>query len=225
MKDRGCDMKIKYIGHSCFLITTDSGTRIITDPYEPGCFDGAMKYKPVGESADIVLVSHGHADHCHVQSVGGNPRVVDEAGACSVNGVDILGVATYHDTSGGSERGHNIIFRFEADGLALCHLGDIGHTLDDATAHQLRPLDVLMLPVGGFFTIGSDDADTIIDLLMPRLVIPMHFKTEGVEFPIAPVNDFLSGRAEVLWEGGSEVEFTAANLPEGVMVLDPANLP
>jgi len=104
-------------------------------------------------------------------------------------------------------------------------MGDIGHTLDDATAQQLRPVDILMMPVGGFFTIGSDEADSLIDSLMPDLVIPMHFKTEGVDFPIAPVDDFLSGRKEVLWKEGSEVELTADNLPEGVMVLNPANLP
>jgi len=218
-------MKIKYIGHSCFLVTTDDGTRIITDPYEAGSYDGAVKYRPVGEEADIVLVSHGHPDHNHTAGVSGNPRVVDEAGAKNVRGIDILGISTYHDTSEGAERGSNIIFRFEADGIALCHLGDIGHTLDGATAHQLRPVDILMMPVGGFFTIGSDEADSFIDALMPGLVIPMHFKTEGADFPIAPVDDFLSGRKEVLWEGESEVEVTAGNLPEGVMVLNPANLP
>ncbi len=218
-------MKIKYIGHSCFLVTTEGGTRIITDPYEPGSYDGAVKYRPVGEDADIVLVSHGHPDHNHTASVSGNPSVVDEAGANTIDGINILGVSTYHDTSEGSERGGNIIFRFEADGLALCHLGDVGHTLDDATAHQLRPVDILMLPVGGFFAIGSDEADDLIDSLMPGLVIPMHFKTDGVDFPIAPVEDFLSGRTEVLWEGGSEVEVTASRLPEGVLVLNPANLP
>ena len=218
-------MKIKYIGHACFLVTADNGTRIITDPYEPGSYDGAVKYRPVGEEAEIVLVSHGHPDHNHIASVSGNPLVVDEAGANTVDGIKILGVSTYHDTSQGSERGGNIIFRFEVDGLALCHLGDIGHTLDDATAHQLRPVDILMLPVGGFFTIGSHEADSLIDSLMPGLVIPMHFKTEGVDFPIAPVNEFLAGRKEVLWEGESEVEVTAANLPEGVLVLNPANLP
>ena len=218
-------MKIKYIGHSCFLVTTDDGTRIITDPYEAGSYDGAVKYRPVGEEADIVLVSHGHPDHNHTPSVAGSPQVVEEAGAASVDGIDILGISTYHDTSEGAERGNNIIFRFEADGLALCHLGDIGHTLDDATAHQLRPVDILMMPVGGFYTIGRDEADSLIDSLMPVLVIPMHFKTTGGDFPIAPVDDFLSGRKEVLWEGESEVEVTAGNLPEGVMVLNPANLP
>jgi len=218
-------MKIKYIGHSCFLVTTEGGTRIITDPYEPGSYDGAVKYRPVGEEADIVLVSHGHPDHNHTASVSGSPSVVDEAGANTIDGINILGVSTYHDTSEGSERGGNIIFRFEADGMTICHLGDIGHILDDATAHQLRPVNILMLPVGGFYAVGSEEADSLIDSLMPGLVIPMHYKTEGVDFPIAPVEDFLSGRKDVLWEGGSEVELTAGKLPEGVMVLNPANLP
>ncbi len=218
-------MRIKYIGHSCFLVTTGSGTRIITDPYEPGCYDGAVKYRPVGQEADIVLVSHGHPDHSHIASVSGGPKVIREAGAATIEDVNILGVSTYHDTSEGSERGSNIIFRFEVDGLALCHLGDIGHTLDDATAHQLKPVDILMMPVGGFFTISSEEADALIDSLRPGLVIPMHFKTEGADFPIAPVDDFLTGRKEVLWEGDSEVEIEASRLPEGVMVLNPANLP
>ena len=218
-------MRIKYIGHSCFLVTTGSGTRIITDPYEPGCYDGAVKYRPVGQEADIVLVSHGHADHSHIASVSGGPKVVQESGAKTIEGIKILGVSTYHDTSEGSERGSNIIFRFEVDGLALCHLGDIGHTLDDATAHQLKPVDILMMPVGGFFTISSEEADALIDSLRPGLVIPMHFKTEGADFPIAPVDDFLTGRKEVLWEGDSEVEIEASRLPEGVMVLNPSNLP
>jgi len=218
-------MKIKYIGHACFLVTTDSGIRIITDPYEPGCFDGALKYRPVGEEADVVLVSHDHADHNDIASVSGNPQVVTEAGSNTFNGINILGVSTYHDTSEGSERGSNIIFRFETDGLALCHLGDLGHTLDDATAHQLRPVDILMLPVGGFYAIGSEEADSLIASLMPKLVIPMHFKTEGVDFPIAPVDDFLSGRKGVARGWDSEVEVITSNLPKGVLVLEPAKLP
>jgi L-ascorbate metabolism protein UlaG (beta-lactamase superfamily) len=218
-------MRIKYIGHACFLMETKSGIRIITDPYEPGSYDGAVKYRPVGEEADIVLVSHGHADHSHTASVSGSPSIVNEEGPQKVKGISILGVSTYHDMSGGSERGSNIIFRLETDGLAICHLGDIGHPLDEAAAGQLRPVNILMMPVGGFFTVGRSEADSLMDSLMPELVIPMHFKTEGVDFPIAPVDEFLSGRQEVLWEEGSEVDVTAGNLPEGVMVLNPANLP
>lgn len=218
-------MKIRYIGHACFLLTTADGTRIITDPYEHGSFDGAVKYRPVEEEADIVCVSHDHADHNHVAGISGDPAVVREAGTRTLEGVRILGVSTYHDTSGGSERGTNTIFRLETDGLALCHLGDLGHTLDDATAQQLRPVHVLFVPVGGFFTIGGSEADALVDALMPELVIPMHFKTEGVDFPIAPVDGFLAGKTEVQRPGSSEMEVTAGSIQGGVAVLEPANLP
>lgn len=218
-------MRIKYIGHSCFLIESADGTRIVTDPYEPGCFDGALKYKPVSEDGDIVLVSHDHADHNWFSGVGGNPEVVSEAGGRTVKGVEILGVPSYHDTSQGSERGSNILFRFTVDGLAVCHLGDLGHTLKDDSAAQLKPVDILLMPVGGFFTIGREEADAIIDALSPRLVIPMHFKTDGVDFPIAPVGDFIAGREGVTISGGSEVVLTVDDFPGGMLVLDPAAMP
>jgi L-ascorbate metabolism protein UlaG (beta-lactamase superfamily) len=218
-------MKIKYIGHSTFLLTTSDGTRIITDPYEPGSYDGAVKYRPVGEEADIVLVSHGHPDHNHVASVSGTFEVVDQPGETVARDIRLLGISTYHDTSEGSERGENIIFRMEVDGLSVCHLGDLGHTLGEGVAVDLKPVDVLLLPVGGVFAVGSAEADSLIAALEPKLVIPMHFKTDGVDFPIAPVDDFLSGREGVQRPGGSEIEFSAADLPKGILVLEPANLP
>ncbi len=218
-------MKIKYIGHSTFLLTTSDGTRIITDPYEPGSYDGAVKYKPVGEEADIVLVSHGHPDHNHIASVSGTFEVVDQPGETVARDIRLLGISTYHDTSEGSERGENIIFRMEVDGLSVCHLGDLGHTLGEGVAVDLKPVDVLLLPVGGFFAVGSAEADPLIAALEPKLVIPMHYKTDGVDFPIAPVDDFLSGREGVQRPGGSEIEFSAADLPKGILVLEPANLP
>ncbi len=218
-------MKIKYIGHACFLLTTEKGIRIMTDPYEPGAYDGAVKYRPACEPADVVLVSHGHPDHCHVQSVEGEPSVVEAAGTSSFDGVQVEGIDTFHDTSEGSERGSNLIFRVKADGLTVCHLGDLGHTLDEETAGRIRPVDVLMIPVGGFFTVGSEEADAIIGSLGPKLVIPMHFKTEGVDFPIAPVDTFLAGRKGVDRRESSEVILSPGNLPEGILVLTPANLP
>jgi L-ascorbate metabolism protein UlaG (beta-lactamase superfamily) len=218
-------MKIKYIGHSTFLLTTSDGTRIITDPYEPGSYDGAVKYRSVGEEADVVLVSHGHPDHNHTASVSGTFEVVDQPGETVVRAIRLLGIPTYHDTSEGSERGDNIIFRIEVDGLSVCHLGDLGHLLGEGIAVDLKPVDVLLLPVGGFFAVGPEESDSLIAALEPKLVIPMHFKTDGADFPIAPVDDFLSGREDVQRPGGSEVELSAADLPRGILVLEPANLP
>jgi len=218
-------MKIKYFGHSAFLITTSDGTRIITDPYEPGSYDGAVKYRPINEEAGIVLVSHSHPDHNHTASISGKFQVVDQPGETVVGSVQLSGVSTFHDTSEGSERGENIIFRIEADGLSVCHLGDLGHTLGEGTAVDLKPVDVLFLLVGGFYAVGSDEADSLIAALEPKLVIPMHYKTDGADFPIAPVDDFLSGREGVQRPGGSEVELSATDLPKGILVLEPANLP
>ena len=218
-------MRIKYIAHSCFLIETADGTRIVTDPYEPGCYDGAVRYQPVTEEADIVLVSHDHPDHNWAGGVPGSPTVISEAGPYSAGGVEFLGVSTYHDTSRGSERGGNIIFRITADGLNLCHLGDLGHILADAEAASLKPVDVLLLPVGGFFAVGPEESDTLIGALEPKLVIPMHYKTDWVDFPIAPVEDFLAGREGVVRPGGSEADLTAGGLPLGTLVLEPSALP
>jgi len=218
-------MKIKYVGHACFLVTTGDGTRILTDPYEPGSFDGAVKYRPISEGADLVLVSHGHPDHNYVAGVPGSPRVVDHSGETTAGDVSIIGVPCWHDASRGSERGENIVFRIEADGLSVCHLGDLGHPLDAETAGAILPVDVLLLPVGGFFTVGNDEADGIMGALAPKLVIPMHYQTVGVDFPIAPVDVFLDGRDGVRFGHSSEVEFSPEDLPDGILVLEPANLP
>lgn len=132
---------------------------------------------------------------------------------------------SFHDTSKGSERGSNIIFKLDIDGISVCHLGDLGHTIDEETTAKIRPVDILLMPVGGFFTVGKAESDSIIQSLDPTLVIPMHFKTEGVDFLIAPVDDFLEGRQNVTMAGTSEVEISADNLPTGIMVLDPASVP
>lgn len=218
-------MKIRFIGHSCFLVTAGDGIRIITDPYEPGCYGGALKYRPIVDEADIALVSHSHPDHCAADKVPGKPRVIDREGAASFGPVEVLGVQVWHDASGGSERGKNIIFRVRADGLSLCHMGDVGHRLEAATAARLLPVDVLFLPVGGHFTADSDSLDDIIRALEPRLIIPMHFKTPGVDFPIAPVENFLEGRKGAMRPGSSEATLAAGDIPRGILVLEPANLP
>lgn len=212
-------MKIKWLAHAAFLITSDSGTRIITDPYET---TDALRYGEIEESADIVLVSHDHADHSNVAAVKGNPQVV--RGTTEAKGIKIKGVSTAHDDSGGSQRGKNTIFCFEVDGLNVCHAGDLGHMLTDEQAAAIDKVDVLLIPVGGFFTIDAKTADRICERLKPGVIIPMHYKTDKLDFPIAGVDGFLKGKDNVTRLDSSEIEIKAGELPASarIMVLKPA---
>ncbi len=218
-------MKIRYVGHSCFLLTTSKGVRILTDPYQHGAYDGDVRYRPITDTADVVLVSHSHPDHSYAAGVGGRPSVFKDAGSHFSKGINFLGVPMWHDASRGAQRGSVVAFRFEADGIAVAHLGDLGHTPDGAAAAKLRPIDILFMPVGGYFTIGAPEAQAVLDALSPRLVIPMHYKTAGVDFSIETVDPFLKGRKGVRRESVSEVTVEAGAVPVGVLVLTPANLP
>ena len=211
-------MKVRWLGHASFLITSDNGTRIITDPYIVG---SGVKYGEIKESADVVTVSHEHFDHNNVDSVGGNPQVVK--GSAEAKGIKFEGVATYHDASGGSERGNNTIFCMDIDGVRLCHLGDLGHPLSGQQVADIGKVDVLLIPVGGFFTVDAKVASEVCDLLKPSVIIPMHFKNDKLDFPIAGVDDFLEGKANVRKTDSSEVEFKAGELPAEteIIVLKP----
>ena len=201
-------MKIKWLGHASFLITSDSGTRIITDPYICG---SGLRYDEIKEAADVVTVSHDHFDHNNVASVRGNPQVIKKPG--EAKGIKFEGVPTYHDASGGSERGNNTIFCMDIDGVRVCHLGDLGHPLSDQQVANIGKVDVLLIPVGGFFTIDAKVASEVCDRLSPRVIIPMHYKNEKCEFPISGVDDFLEGKGNVRKLDSSEAEFKAGALP------------
>ena len=151
--------------------------------------------------------------------------MVNSSGEETINGVQITGISSCHDTSMGSERGGNIIFRILGDGLLVCHLGDLGHFLDAETAGILQPVDALLLPVGGTFTIDAQVAGQVRNTLSPGFTIPMHFKTDGVDFPIAPVAPYLSGLDDQTRAGSSELEFTRDDLPSGTVLLEPSALP
>jgi len=216
-------MKVKWLGHACFLLTSDSGLRIITDPYTTGVF--GLEYAPPAETADIVTVSHDHADHNNVAAVKGSPQVVQGVGSHEAKGVRFKGVATAHDESSGKERGANTIFCFALDGINVCHLGDLGHDLSDQAVADIGDVDVLLIPVGGNFTIGAAVADVVCKKLAPRVIIPMHFKNDRCPtFPVAGVEDFTQTRQQVKTIAGSEIELKKEQLPSGAetMVLKPA---
>jgi L-ascorbate metabolism protein UlaG (beta-lactamase superfamily) len=212
-------MKIKHLAHAAFLITADSGVRIVTDPYETS---PAFKHDEINESADIVTVSHEHGDHNNVAAVGGNPQVVKTA--TEARGINITAVATAHDDKNGSERGRNTVFCFEIEGMNVCHLGDLGHMLNDAQAEAIGSVDVLMVPVGGFFTIDAGTAGKVSEKLKAKVIIPMHYNTEKMSFPIKGVDDFLEGKDNVTREYVSETEIKADSLPVSpqIIVLEPA---
>jgi L-ascorbate metabolism protein UlaG (beta-lactamase superfamily) len=217
-------MKIKWYGHAAFLITSDEGTKIIIDPYEPGAFGGQLSYGKIKDQADIVLTSHDHADHNYTQDLPGTPQVVKGSDSKTLKGISIKGISTYHDPTKGSERGANTIFTFKINTIQVCHLGDLGHLLSDKELAEIGPVDILLIPVGGFFTIDPKEATRVAEQIKPKILIPMHFKTAKCGFSIAPVEDFLKGKANVQRPKVTEATFNKATLPQQmeIMVLEHA---
>lgn len=203
-------MKIKWLGHASFLITSEKGTKIITDPYAVG---GGIVYGKIQESADIVTVSHQHGDHNNKATVKGNPQIVEGAGSKVVKGIEFTGISCYHDEAKGGQRGANTIFCFTMDGIRICHLGDLGHSLSDKQIAEIGAVDMLLIPVGGYFTIDAKQAAQVCEQLKPRIVIPMHYKTAKCAYPIAGVEEFLAGRKNVRRLDSSETEHQKEQLP------------
>lgn len=179
-------MKLKWLGHSCFYITSDAGTRIVIDP-----FDATVGYKVPDVQTDIVTISHSHFDHNYTRQLKGSFQVVNQQGEHEIRDIKIKGVNTYHDEVGGQKRGSNIVFNLCIDRLNVCHMGDIGHIPDDRQVKDIGRVDVLMVPVGGIFTIDADEALKVVELLRPEIIIPMHYKTPDLKFDLAKVNKFI----------------------------------
>ena len=212
-------MKIKWYGHAAFLITSDQGLKIIIDPYEPGAFGGQLSYGKINDQAEIVLTSHDHADHNYTKDIPGSPQIIKGSGSKTIKEISIKGISTYHDPSKGSERGTNTIFAIKLDNIQLCHLGDLGHLLSDKDLAEIGPVDILLIPVGGFFTIDSKEATRVAEQIKPKILIPMHFKTEKCGFPISPVEDFLKGKTNIKRAKASEATFDKANLPQQIEIV------
>lgn len=215
-------MKIRWLGHSAFAVTADNGKVILTDPFEAGGYNGAIGYRKIDIKADIVTVSHSHPDHNGgVKYITGKPQVIDKAQEYTINGIKIKGVLTDHDNNGGKERGKNIIFICEMDAVRLAHLGDLGQMPSDEQLKAIGPVDIIMIPVGGHFTIDAAQATEISKKLNPKVVIPMHYKTEILDFPITSVETFLAGKSNIKRQNSNEVVFSKNSLPneEEIWVL------
>jgi L-ascorbate metabolism protein UlaG (beta-lactamase superfamily) len=214
-------MRVKWLGHACFLITSRDSLRVITDPYAVG---GGINYSPINETADIITVSHGHDDHSDISAVKGKPEVVKSDGIKTVKSIQFKGIATYHDEAQGGKRGLNTIYCFTIDDMKLCHLGDLGHVLSREQVSEIADVDVLFIPVGGFFTINASVANQVCAQLGPKVIIPMHFKTPKCTYPLADAEDFLKGKKNVRRIDNSEIDFEVENLPvtTEIVLLRPA---
>ena len=206
-------MKIKWLGHSCFLLTAEDGVKVLTDP-----FDSTVGYAVPQVAADIVSISHDHFDHNYTAAVPGNYYLVNKSGHFSHKGIEISGIAVFHDDKNGAQRGNNIIYKFIIDGVHICHCGDLGHILTREQAQAIGPVDVLLVPVGGFYTIGPEQAAEVTKMLQPAITIPMHFKTKAIQFPIEGVENFLQIMGGVRLNR-QEAEYDKASISQAPAVI------
>lgn len=208
--------RLTWHGQSCFVLESATGARIVMDPIPAG-----LGYTlPENLRADAITISHDHGDHNNVALVIGKPKIFrgltpDKKGWVKVKerikDIEIRSVGAYHDDEQGKKRGLNAIFVFEVGGVRVAHLGDLGHELNDQQLSDLGNVDVLMIPVGGFFTVDSRQATRVVDQIRPRvLVIPMHYKTDVLTIKeLATVDAFLAGKPNVRRTTGNSVPLSS----------------
>ena len=206
-------MIIQWLGHACFKITGNDES-VIIDPFEDGSVPG---YRPIREQANMVLCSHDHHDHNAVGCVKLLPQIRGE--------FEVEKMATWHDNVQGAKRGPNTIHLLTSEGYRIAHLGDLGCSLTSQQIEALQDLDVLMIPVGGYFTIDADQAARIVSQLRPRITIPMHYHEGALGYEVlSEVNAFTRQFEKVLWLTTDTLELSD-ELQDEIVVLDyPQNI-
>lgn len=209
-------MKLEWIGHACFRLTAEDGTVVITDPY-----DESVGIDMLPLEADMVTMSHEHHDHNETRMLVGRPRIARGTQEASVGGVTARAVGSYHDGERGLRRGPNAIRIFAIDGLKVVHMGDQGCMPDDDVLAAIADADVMMIPVGGTYTVDAQGAKAIIDHTGPKCVIPMHVKTKRCPYPITPVTPFLTAMGAQDAQAVRKAVFTKAGGAKGVLLMQP----
>ncbi len=203
-------MKIKWRGHSCFELISDSGTVVLTDPFDESVGLPVER----GIKADVVTVSHNHGDHNFLEIVKEGFLLVNEEGETTFGNTEIKGIRCFHDDCEGKKRGENIIFLITLDGVVICHMGDVGEKPEPFLIEKIGKVDVLLIPVGGFYTVEPSVAKEYVDLIKPKKVIPMHYKTRKCRYDIKEAGVFLDICKDynAVYTGSNEVSFTAESL-------------
>jgi L-ascorbate metabolism protein UlaG (beta-lactamase superfamily) len=206
-------MEITWLGHACFRLKGSQAT-VITDPYPPD-----LGYSLGKQTARVVTVSHQHPGHSYISGIGGEPKVIKGPGEYEIGGILVIGLPTFHDGDGGKQRGKNIVYLIEVDEVAICHLGDLGHVLTTQQVEEIGNVDVLLVPVGGVSTINASMAAEVVRQLEPKIVVPMHYKTEVLKRELEPVDRFLKEMGVKDVTSRPRLSVTKANLPVSTQVL------
>ncbi len=202
-------MKITWLGHACFKVESE-GYSVVIDPFNPEMLPWLPE---VNTTADRVLCSHGHDDHNYTAAV-----TIAESGAAPMR---VTELATWHDDEQGAQRGPNTMFILEGEGLRVAHVGDLGCMPTAEQLAVLKNVDVLCIPVGGYYTINAEIAKQVVTKVEPRVIIPMHYKGKGFGFPVLGSVEQFTNRfcsSTVQWYNTNEIEVTA-DTPHQVAVL------
>ena len=208
-------MKLQYYGHACFALRCADGTSLVIDPFDP-----SIPYPVCDAECDAALLSHGHFDHNYTQALKGEFQTVDAPGEYGVGGVKITAIPSFHDKDGGAKRGKNLIFRIDAEGLSIAHLGDLGHMPNEEQLAALKGIDVLLIPIGGFYTIDTPEAEEIVSLAKPRCAVAMHYKIHADDpNPISDCSAFARDMAAARMPNEIEIiPESAAKLPAAIIM-------
>ena len=210
-------MKLEWIGHACFKLTANDSTTVITDPY-----DASVGIDMLPLEADLITMSHEHHDHNETSMIVGKPVIVHGGEMAAVGSVQSRAALSYHDDAMGEKRGPNAIRIYEIDGLKVVHMGDQGCMPDDAALEAIAGADVMMIPVGGTYTVDAKEAKAIIERAKPKCVIPMHVKTKRCPYPIDRVDDFLALMGVENACAVKVLEIEKGSVPAGVVLMQPA---
>jgi len=211
--------KVEFIGHSCFQISfspsKDETVRVLIDP-----FDDSIGLAMPSLSAEIVLITHNHSDHNNIKRVKGSPFLVSGAGEYEIKKIFIEGISSFHDDSEGKERGGNTIYTIEGENIRFCHLGDLGQKqLSEEQLEKIGIVDVLMIPVGGTYTIDALSAQKIISQIEPKIVIPMHYAVPNLKIKLDRVENFLKAFGKSQLVPHDKLVVKAGSLPEDEMEI------
>ncbi len=207
-------MVITWYGQSCFKIQSGE-TVVFSDP-----FNKEVGLVPPRSQAHIVTISHHHYDHDNSESLSSNPLIIDGAGEYEAMGVNIKGIFSFHDNQEGKERGINIIYVIEIEGIKICHLGDLGQKkLTGEQLEKIGEVDILIIPVGGSVTIDGEEAVDIINQIEPKIVIPMHYKISGLNVKIDGAEAFLKEMGAGKKEALDKLTLKKKDLPQETEVV------